>query len=59
MELASEGYEQRNVAQKLAETPRNLAKTITQEKGVTKEWWNHIDHSTQYYRQTHPRYVGK
>jgi hypothetical protein len=59
MELASEDYEQRNVAQQLAETHWNLAKTVNQEHGLTDEWWDHLDQAAQYYRETLPRYAGK
>jgi hypothetical protein len=59
MELASEDYEQQNVAQQLADTHWNLAKTISQDHGVTDEWWEHLDQAEQYYRQTLPRYAGK
>jgi hypothetical protein len=59
MGLASEDYEQRNVAQQLAETHWNLAKTVSQEHGPTDEWWDHLDQAAQYYRQTLPRYAGK
>ncbi|WIV67370.1 restriction endonuclease [Natrialbaceae archaeon AArc-T1-2] len=59
MELASEDYEERNVAGQLAETHWKLAKTIKQEDGVTGEWWEHLDQAAQYYRQTLPRYAGK
>lgn len=59
MELASEEYERRNVAQQLAETHWRLAKTIKQEECVTEEWWEHLNQAAQYYRQTLPRYAGK
>ena len=59
MELASEDYEERNVAQQLAETHWKLAKTIKREDGVTDKWWEHLEQATQYYRQTLPRYAGK
>ena len=59
LELASEDYEERNVAGQLAETHWKLAKTIKQEDGVTDEWWEHLDQAAQYYRQTLPRYNGK
>ncbi|WP_050032825.1 restriction endonuclease [Halorubrum halophilum] len=59
MGLASEDYEQRNVAQQLAETHWNLAKTVSQEHGPTDEWWDHLDQAAQYYRETLPRYAGK
>jgi len=59
MELASEDYEHRNVAQQLAETHWNLAKTVNQEQGTTEEWWEHLDQAARYYRQSLPRYAGK
>jgi restriction endonuclease Mrr len=59
MELASEDYEHRNVAQQLAETHWNLAKTVNQEHGTTEEWWEHLDQAARYYRQSLPRYAGK
>ena len=59
MELASEDYEERNVAGQLAETHWKLSKTIKQEDGVTDEWWEHLNQAAQYYRQTLPRYDGK
>ena len=59
MELASEDYEEGNVAGRLAETHWKLAKTIKQENGVTGEWGEHLDKAAQYYCQTLPRYDGK
>lgn len=59
MELTSEDYEQRNVAQQLAETHWNLSKSINQEHGATNEWWEHLDQAAQYYREILPRYAGK
>ncbi|MFC6770741.1 restriction endonuclease [Halorubrum pallidum] len=59
MDLAAEDYEERNIAQQLAETHWKLAKTIKREEGVTDEWWNHLDEAAQYYRETLPRYAGK
>lgn len=59
MELASEDYEERNVAQQLAETHWKLAKKIKRDEGVTDEWWKHLDEAAQYYSETLPRYAGK
>lgn len=59
MELASEDYEERNVAQQLGEPYWNLAKTINKEHGKSEEWWEHLDQAARYYRQTLPRYAGK
>jgi hypothetical protein len=59
MELASEDYEERNVAQQLGEAHWNLAKTINKEHDKSEEWWEHLDQAARYYRQTLPRYAGK
>jgi hypothetical protein len=59
MVAASEDYEERNVAQQLAETHWKLAKTIKREDGVTDEWWSHLDQAGQYFREILPRYAGK
>jgi len=58
-ELATEDYEQRNVAQRLADAHWKLARSIEQEAGVTDEWWTHLDKAAQYYTQVLPRYAGK
>lgn len=59
LDLAAEDYEQRNVAQRLAETHWKVARAVERNDGVTDEWWHHLDEAYRYYDQTLPRYAGK
>lgn len=55
-ELAEGENEQKNVAQKLADTHWNLAKNSENDSG---EWWQHLNQAKAYYTEVLPWYDGK
>jgi len=55
-DLAEGENEQRNVAQKLADTHWNLAKNSEND---SDEWWQHLNQAKTYYTEVLPWYDGK
>jgi hypothetical protein len=58
-DLAEEENENKNVAQKLADTHWNLAKEIDKEKEDSDEWWQNLNQAKSYYMEILPWYDGK
>jgi len=55
-ELADDENDQKNVAQKLADTHWNLAKEAEKD---SDEWWQHLNQAKTYYTEVLPWYDGK